>query len=235
MRQQDQSYTNRGSVRSENRNSKLGGKAGYICDVLEHRLARGVYLFGEPISSLHLAQEFKTSRAPVSAALSHLRSAGYLIITPQVGSKVISPTRIEIEDFFRLFGKAEGFMARLAAERHDENEIQLLIDLSKKIHHASPKIDEALSENFLSLLSEFYGLIRSMARSPMIAKRVADQWHMSEFLLFNGQSAKINANIAEANKERDQIVDIISHRDSARAERIMATHVCNKPFRTGTL
>ncbi len=214
----------------------LGGKAGYICEELEYRLARGNYLFGESISTVELVEEFNASRAPVMTALNHLRSAGFLVITPQVGCRVVSPTTQEIEDFFHLFGKAEGFMAGLAAERHEDGECDALRDISKRIKKATPKKkNEQVSDEFLDLVASFHSTIRSMARSPMEARRVSSQWRMSEFLLFNGRTSNVYINLAQANKERNEVVAAIENRDVDAAEQAMEAHVRGKPLRTGTL
>ena len=223
-------YTN-----AESEISVLGGKAGRILSELENRLSRGRYLFGESIFTADLAEEFNASRAPVATALNHLRSDGYLVITPQVGCRVVSPSKQEIQDFFHLFGKTEGVMAGLAAKRHDENEVENLRDISIRITKASPKKNEDISDNFLDLVGLFHSSIRSMARSPTEARRASNQWRRSEFLLFNGRAPNVYKNLRQANKERAMIVDAIAERDDVAAEKIMERHVRGKPFRTGTL
>ena len=101
----------------ESEDSRLTGKAGRIYEALEKDLLTGRYKFGADISAPELAKRLGVSRQPVMAALSQLRAAGYVTITPQVGCRVVTPTTEEISDFFRLFGAMEGVMARLAAER----------------------------------------------------------------------------------------------------------------------
>ena len=65
------------------------GKAGEIAAELERRLMVGAYRFGEALSITQLAQQFDASRQPVSVAISHLRSMGYVDVIPQVGLSLI--------------------------------------------------------------------------------------------------------------------------------------------------
>ncbi len=212
----------------------LVGKTGRVCDELERRLARGYYKFGEAISTNTLVEEFQTSRAPVTAALSFLRAKGYLIITPQVGCEVVSPSATEINDFFHFFGKVEGVVAALAAERNEAGDADLLSEVCARIKKITPKKREEMSEDFLDLIGRYHHTIREIARSPMVVERAASYWRMHEFLLFNGTISDLKG-LRTANRERAQIVQAIVAHDSERAAQLMETHVRGKPKRTGTL
>jgi len=100
--------------------SALSGKTRIICDEIERRLVRGHYRFGDEILANDLVREFGASRAPVMSAMNYLRAEGYLVITPQVGCRVISPTPAEIEDFFFVYGRVEGAFAAMAADRYED-------------------------------------------------------------------------------------------------------------------
>jgi DNA-binding GntR family transcriptional regulator len=65
------------------------------------------YQFRDSLSISRLAEQFDASRQPISAALNHLRSLGYLDIIPQVGCHAVSPSSSEIDDFFYMLGKVE--------------------------------------------------------------------------------------------------------------------------------
>lgn len=105
------------ATKRQKSNGILTGKSGLILDELENRFVSGKYQFGEVLSINSLAEEFDASRQPVSTAVSHLRSLGYVNIVPQVGCKVVSPRKQEIADFFYTLGKAESAIAGLAAAR----------------------------------------------------------------------------------------------------------------------
>ena len=131
--------------------SALSGKTGVICDQIERRLASGHYRFGEEIYTQDLVKEFDASRAPVTAALNFLRASGYLIITPQVGCRVISPTLSDIQDFFAVYGGVEGTMAGFAALRHHSDELAQLSDIQKQIQRNTPGKGEKITKTSSTL------------------------------------------------------------------------------------
>lgn len=220
---------------AEVKNGALPGKTGVICDLIERRLAEGYYGFGEEIYTQDLVKELEASRAPVTAALNYLRATGYLIITPQVGCRVISPTKAEIQDFFTVYGRVEGVMAGFAAERHHDAELHVLRDIQRRISRKTPKKNSTVSRDFVGLVAEFHAQIHNMAHSEMEAKRAASYWRMSEFFLFNANRMQISGRLAldVADKERAAIVEAISERDVQQATELMEKHMHGKPARVG--
>jgi DNA-binding GntR family transcriptional regulator len=213
----------------------LSGKTGTICDEIERRLVRGIYRFGEEILANDLVKEFGASRAPVMSAMSYLRAEGYLVITPQVGCKVISPTPSEIEDFFFVFGRIEGAMAAMAAERHELHELKSLRATQQQIRQLTPKKGESINEPFVDRVAAFHRQIYSMSHSKYEAQRASKNLRMSEFFLFNSNAMNIPGGppMAVADKERAEIVEAIADRDAAAASRLMEQHVRGKPRRAG--
>jgi len=213
----------------------LSGKSRAICDEIERRLVRGRYLFGDEILANDLVREFGASRAPVMAAMSYLRAEGYLIITPQVGCRVISPTTSEIEDFFFVFGRVEGAMAAMAAERHDDSEAKLLRATQQQIAQFTPKKNESINETFVALVADFHRQLHAMSHSKYEAERASKYLRMSEFFLFNSNvmNVKGGRQLAVADKERAGIVEAIAARDAALASQLMEAHVRGKPRRAG--
>jgi len=211
----------------------LSGKSRAVCDEIEKRLVRGHYLFGQEILANDLVTEFGASRAPVMSAMSYLRAEGYLVITPQVGCKVISPTPSEIEDFFFVFGRVEGAMAAMAAERHDDHEIKVLRATQRNIKYLTPRKGESINEPFVELVADFHRQIHRMSHSKYEAERASRSLRMSEFFLFNSNAMNVpgGAPLAVADKERAEVVEAIAERDAAAASQLMETHVRGKPGR----
>ena len=86
------------------KSKRLSGKAAHVFEELERRLICGVYKFGASLPTVALINEFNVSRAPLTAALNQLQFEGYIEITPQVGSRVISPSDEQIQDYFVMLG-----------------------------------------------------------------------------------------------------------------------------------
>jgi GntR family transcriptional regulator, vanillate catabolism transcriptional regulator len=213
----------------------LSGKSRTICDEIEKRLVHGHYRFGDEILANDLVKEFGASRAPVMAAMSYLRAEGYLVITPQVGCRVISPTPAEIEDFVFIFGRVEGAMAAMAAERHEDHEMKQLRATQQKIKQRTPRKGETLNEPFVELVAEFHRQIHNMSHSKYEIERASKYLRMSEFFLFNSNAMKVpgGASLKIASEQRARIIDAIADRDAALASRLMEEHVRGRPQRAG--
>jgi GntR family transcriptional regulator, vanillate catabolism transcriptional regulator len=215
----------------------LSGKSGAICSEIERRLVRGFYKFGDEILANDLVNEFGASRAPVMAALNYLRAEGYLIITPQVGCRVIAPTPQEIDDFFFIAGHVEGAIAVLAAERHTAHEVELLRHTQQRIALVSPRKGEMVSTAFVELVAEFHQQLHQMSHSKYEAERASRYWRMSEFFLFNGNMLQIDGGegFVVADAQRAAIVEAIAARDTAKVSKLMEAHVRGKPARAGVV
>lgn len=216
--------------------SPLSGKSGEVFEILEQRFAGGGYRFGEVLSPLEIAEEFGVSQQPVRAALAQLRALGYVIVTPQVGCRVASPTIQEISDFFLLFGRMEGVIAALAAVRHSNEETARLDAVSAELTQCVSRRSEAgMPDNYAALVAEWHRVIREMAHSEGLAWRMHSFWRMSDFLLWQGAPNLEPEKLALANRQREAIRDSIVARDADTVEHLMAAHVRSKPSRVGIL
>jgi GntR family transcriptional regulator, vanillate catabolism transcriptional regulator len=207
------------------------GKAGDIVAEIERRLITGLYKFGDSLSINRLAEEFDASRQPISAALNHLRSLGYLIIVPQVGCQVVSPSASAIEDFFYMLGKIESAVAGLAAQRYVADEAEILTALAEYI--AGTPVADLHREELALGVNAYHEQVLSMARSASLEQRVRNLWHLSDFYLWQGVSNLDAEKINRANRERHEVAAAIASRDILAAEQLMENHVRGKPRRLG--
>lgn len=221
---------------SSNSISPLSGKSGEVFEALERRLSDGFYRFGESISPNELADEFGVSQQPIRAALAQLRALGYVIVTPQVGCRVASPSSDEISDFFLLFGRMEGVIAALAAVRHASADIAELDAVGDALAQCvAGQQTRGLPENYVNLVGEWHRIVREMAHSEALAWRMQSFWRMSDFLLLQGGPQLAPEKLALANRQRVAIRDSIEAREADTVEYLMAAHVRSKPSRVGII
>lgn len=216
--------------------SPLSGKSGEVFEVLEARFADGFYHFGQALSPNEIAEEFGVSQQPVRAALAQLRALGYVIVTPQVGCRVASPSSGEINDFFLLFGRMEGVMAALAAVRHASEEVAQLDAIGAELTACvARKKEHGMPENYAALVGDWHRIVRKMARSEALAWRLHSFWRMADFILWQGAPNLAPEKLALANRQRESIRDSILARDAQTVEHLMAAHVRGKPGRVGII
>lgn len=215
-------------------NPDPSGKAGQIAAELEQRLLLGEYRFGQALSIVQLSKQFDASRQPVSVAISHLRSSGYVEVVPQVGCRVVSPSTQEIADFFIALAKIESAVAGFAADRHAEGEADTLIAIASR---AEPKSLTTVAERkaYLRDVSDFHDQLWRMARSPALQGRLSSLRRLSSFYLWQGAPTLAPKSAHILVEERREIARAIKRRDAKQAEALMERHIAHKPHVNGTL
>jgi len=216
------------------RNADPSGKAGQIATEIEHRLMLGQYDFGEALSATQLAQQFDASRQPVSAAIAHLRSLGYVEVIPQVGCRVVSPSASEIADFFVALGKIEAAAAAFAARRYENDEAAVLVAIAER---DDPEGLNTLAErqSYIAHLHHYHQQIWDMARSPALDARVSSMRRLASFYLWQGAARLVPTSAHLLIIERAEIARAIMARDVTRAEILMEKHISHKPHVNGVL
>ncbi|MEM7543618.1 MAG: GntR family transcriptional regulator [Pseudomonadota bacterium] len=209
-----------------------GGKAGEIIAKLTSRLASGAISFGDTLSVTTLADEFQASRQPVAAAISHLRSLGYVVVMPQVGCRVVSPSGNEIQDFFNVLARIESAYAGMAALRYVDEEARVLHAMAEEI--ATIGFDDGARRlQYASAVDAFHAMIWEMSRASAVVTRTRDLWQLADFYLWQGAENFDVSKVETANKERRRIARAIGRRDAGRAEELVEQHVRGKPRRVG--
>lgn len=208
------------------------GMAGEIASILERRMTIGQYKASEMLSFSKLAEEFKVSRQPVSIAISHLRTLGYVEVVPQVGCRIVSPALSELTDFFAMLGRIEGFVAAMAAERHQGREAEDLLALR-------PMVDlEEIGEievrlRYVDYLDRYHGQIWKMARAPLLFNQLGGLRRLSSFYLWQGQANLTPEAALKLTAERRQIARLIGSRKADAASDMMERHIRHKPVNAG--
>jgi len=210
------------------------GKAGRIANEIERRMMVGEYKFGETLSATQLAQQFGTSRQPVSAALAHLRSSGFVEVLPQVGYRVVSPSATEISDFFVALAKLEAAAAAFAARRYEGDEADQLVTIAERGDPNSLETT-AQRQGYVANLNDYQRMLWTMARSPALDGRVSGMRRLASFYLWQGMTTLVPPSAHLLIMERAEIARAIKARDVTRAEILMEKHVAHKPHLNGFL
>lgn len=202
----------------------LNGKAALIYEELERRIVCGTYRFGATIPTLELTREFNVSRAPLTAALNQLRFEGYVEITPQVGSRVIDPTRQQIADYFVMFGRIEEQLARFAAARRTAAHCDAIARLCDEVTAISESLDVP-SERYLDIVDLYHMAIRQAAQSPLEVRRVSGYFRFAAFLLMNGWPEDFRGMAVRSNRNRPLVSHAIIAGDVDGAGKAMLAYI----------
>lgn len=181
------------------------GKKQQIYALVLERLLTARYRFGEPISVKSLIDETGISKQPIMTALVELRVEGFVEISPQVGCQVVRPKPERVSDFYRMFGRLEGLMAELAAERRESGDTDSLREINDRIRRLESKGGPVA--NYRRLNREFHSAMHEIARSESLHEVQLKNFALSDFWIAqcNGFSTVLH----HAVHEHDRIIEAI--------------------------
>lgn len=203
------------------------GKAGEIVSELERLLILGYYKPGENLSFKMLADTFGVSRQPISSAIGHLRASGYVEVLPQVGCRVVEPSREEVFDFFRIHSSIEAVAVELAVERKSAGEEAKLAALRPPPMGDLDRVSDRAA--YIAYVDAFHEQIWAMAKAPMLAGQFSGLRNLASFYLWQRISRLTVQAAGTLSEQRDGIVERIVAGDSAAASRLMKEHLMAKP------
>lgn len=185
---------------------------------LRSRIIAGDWEPGERLFEDQIALELEVSRNPVREALQALSAEGFVELEPRRGARVavISPQRAV--ELFEVREALEGLVARLAAERRSDDDVQRLRTLVVDGKAATAREDAAA---ITALNSQFHELLGSISGNSMLAETVAHLSHLIEWVY----RRSISRRSAQSWQEHAEIVEAIASGDTARAERLSTAHV----------
>jgi DNA-binding GntR family transcriptional regulator len=163
-----------------------------VVNSIRDRILTGQLAPGERLVEAHLSEELGVSRMPVREALRELAAEGIVAIEPRRGATVAVYTPEQIQELVEVRATLEALNAKLAAKRHDPEQIRRL----EQILAAGSKITEKTdlvqvhqdNNNFHEALAQVAAnaTLREMVRSlrertavifaPHARKRAKENW-----------------------------------------------------------
>ena len=154
-------------------------------EYLREGLLEGPLAAGERLSVVDLARTLGCSRVPVMEALKRLAGEGFVQIVPQVGCHVVTPRRVDVQDFFVLFAAVEATVTGFAAARRDADDLREFAEICARIDtaltHAKGPGEPDPTYRRLNVL--FHDTLHRMARSPLASAIARGLWDRSDFYI----------------------------------------------------
>jgi len=189
-------------------------------EIIEERIATGIYSPGAQLDETELATEFEVSRTPIREALIQLAFSGLIVMRPRRNAVVaeISPHRLC--EMFEVMAELEAMCGRLAARRMTDEDHQALLEAHQLCKEAAEKADPdayyrrneqfhtalyAASHNSF-LIDECKNLKRRLSAYRRLQLRVRDRMDTSF-------------------QEHSEIYMAITVGDGAQAEKLLRNHV----------
>lgn len=191
-------------------------------EAIRNGIRMGHILPGTRLQEAELASQLGTSKTPVREALGRLVGDGLATTSGRIGVYVTRLSRDEIVDLYEAREIIEPPLARLAAERATDEDIQALYESVAEFERAL-HADDIYS--LMELDSQFHEMIASIAGNSMLAdarERLDNCIAIARVTSLRRAQHKTSA---LSLKEHNQICSAIANHDSKKAERRMAEHI----------
>jgi len=133
-------------------------------DLLEIAIISGALKPGERLHADALAAHYGVSRIPVREALRSLHEAGWVDIKPRYGVRVHERTPRELAELFEFRAVVEGQVARWAAQRRTDQELDAL-QAAVLANQLAIKDDDY---RLIGTTSRFYDALRAAAHNTVM-------------------------------------------------------------------
>ena len=187
---------------------------------LREAIVTGQFKLGEPLSEIQLASSMGISKTPVREALAQLRIEGLVKIVPQSGTFVFTLSSREVVKMSELRSLLEMEALRLAFELNQQEFVEDLKAIVKKMAKAQNKGDVA---EYLKLDTEFH---------EQLFKHCDNQYIADAYSRIEGKIAALRTHLSSlpqhtllSFEEHQAFVDAIEQSDLRKAEQILDKHI----------
>jgi len=191
-----------------------------VYENLKQAIVKGDLVPGGRVVESRVAEALGISRTPVREAIHKLEREGLLEKSPVVGFFVPGLTRADVEETFGIRSVLESYAARLAAVKHDAEELK---PLQEKIRQYQACLDKGRMDELPEINTEFHDILYAMSRSPRLVKMINDLRNL--IYRFRRLILK-NRNMAEqSNSHHRLMLKHIRERDAEGVERLVREHI----------
>ena len=192
----------------------------HVFESLKHSIVRGKISSGEWLVESHIAETLGISRTPVREAIHKLEREGLIERQPRGGFTVLGLTRNDIEETFGIRSVLEGYAARLAAVKHNKEELEAL---EKKIEEFQNALDRKRMNLLPAINTEFHDLLYSLSKSPRLINMInglRDQIYRYRQMILKEKKFASTSNL-----DHKKMLKYIRKRDAEGAERLVRGHI----------
>jgi DNA-binding GntR family transcriptional regulator len=192
----------------------------HVFESLKHSIIRGKISSGEWLVESHVAETLGISRTPVREAIHKLEREGLIERQPRGGFTVLGLKRDDIEETFGIRSVLEGYAARLAAVKHEAQELE---KLENKIDEFQNALDRKKMNLLPGINTEFHDLLYSLSKSPRLINMInglRDQIYRYRQMILKERKFASTSNV-----DHKKMLKYIRKRDAEGAERLVRGHI----------
>jgi DNA-binding GntR family transcriptional regulator len=192
----------------------------HVFESLKQSIIQGNITAGEWLVESHIAETLGISRTPVREAIHKLEREGLIERQPRGGFTVLGLNRNDIEETFGIRSVLEGYAARLAAVKHNEEELE---PLKKKIEEFQNALERKKMDVLPVINTEFHDMLYALSKSPKLVHMInglQDQIYRYRELILKEKRFAVTSN-----RDHIQLLKLIRKRDAEGAEQLVRDHI----------
>jgi DNA-binding GntR family transcriptional regulator len=207
-----------GQAASSDRKSALG-------QALRHRILSMELAPGASLDEVALAEEFGLSRPPVRELMRQMAAEGYIELEANRAARVASMNYDSLRNYFLAAPLIYVATTKLAAVHATQAEIDGLKRIQERFRAAveGVDVDERVLQN-----DGFHLAIGKMAHNPYLlpslCRLLIDHARLGK-TFYQPRDERMDAELAEAVQQHEDIIDAIQRRDAEAAGEIVRAHV----------
>jgi DNA-binding GntR family transcriptional regulator len=190
---------------------------------LTERIDLGLLNPGDPLDEADLARDFGVSRTPVREALLQLEAMGLVRRLPRKGAVLFRPTLEEFLAILEVHAKLEGQAAGLAARRLSAGGAAALEAAVAACEAHAATLGDQDPDGYYQLNLRFHEAVALAAGNAVLVEFI--KTNARKLLAYYRARYRYAGVIAASAAEHRRIAGLITARDSAGAEALMARHV----------
>ncbi len=187
-----------------------------IVDFVKEAIIKGRLKPGERVPEPELAERFGISRTPIREAFRQLESEGFLIITPRKGAVVSPITDKDVREFYTIKSLLEGFAARSACQKLNDQEIKKMEELNEQMVKFAEKDEVKI---FFELDNEFHHIFLNACGNDKLCTLVNNL--VQQFERFRITSLSLPGRMKNSVKQHRGIIAAFKKRDNDLVDKLV--------------
>jgi DNA-binding GntR family transcriptional regulator len=189
-----------------------------VQDAIRHDIVVGRFKPGERLLEENLALELDVSRNPVREALQALSVEGFVELEPRRGARVATISSTRAAELFEVREALEALVAKLAAERCDDDDLARLQAL---VTEGQAAVGRGDANVLVGLNTRFHQTLADVAGNRLLAEELRRLAHVVEWVY----GTRILARAVHSWQEHASIVDAIGAHDPEAAMAAAGHHI----------
>ena len=195
--------------------------ADYVYQELRHKIITKQMKPGQRLPEVNIAVQMGVSRTPVREALRRLASEGLVLIIPNSGARLVSPSKKEVENAYLVRKQLECLAVRLATKNVAEKHLRRL---EESIISEEQAFKEKNLEQYLEINESFHRIIADASGNRILGEYIDNILARTNvFIVFYDPFYDIetNPNI----EEHRNILKALRERNEEKAVSLMEEHL----------